>query len=136
MRADEVVYRLREGKTLEIRLQAVGGGPIVITCAGRTRGITGAIGLLVRGPSWTPEVTEETKQLQEGHMANINRLADLGKLVLAGPFGGGGDRRGVFIFKGTTLEEAQALTDTDPAVQAGRLQIRLYPWRVPRGVLP
>ena len=92
-------------------------------------------GLLVRGPKWTAEVTEETKKLQEGHMANINRLAEAGKLVLAGPFIDGGDRRGVFIFKVDTLEEAQALTDTDPAVKAGRLKIELHRWTVPKGTL-
>jgi uncharacterized protein YciI len=92
-------------------------------------------GLLVRGPKWTREVTEVTKKLQEGHMANINRLAQEGKLVLAGPFQGDGDRRGVFIFKVRTLAEAQALTDTDPAVAAGRLKIELHRWSVPEGML-
>ena len=92
-------------------------------------------GLLVRGPKWTKEVTEETKKLQDGHMANINRLAQAGKLVLAGPFVADGDRRGVFIFKVPTVAEAQALTDTDPAVAAGRLKIELHRWSVPEGTL-
>ena len=69
-------------------------------------------------------------------MANINRLAEMGKLVLAGPFVDGGDRRGVFIFKVASLSEAQSLTDTDPAVIAGRLKIVLYQWSVPKGMLP
>lgn len=92
-------------------------------------------GILVRGPRWTPEETEETKKIQAGHMANIGRLSDEGKLVLAGPFEGGGERRGVFIFKVPTLEEAQKLTDTDPAVAAGRLKIQLHKWSVPEGML-
>jgi uncharacterized protein YciI len=93
-------------------------------------------GLLVRGPKSTREQTEETKKIQEGHMANINRLAETGKLVLAGPFVDGGDRRGVFIIKVDSLSEAQALTDTDPAVIAGRLKVILYQWSVPKGMLP
>jgi len=93
-------------------------------------------GLLVRGPKWTKEQTEETNKIQAGHMANINRLAEAGKLVLAGPFYGDGDRRGVFIFKVDSLAEAQALTDTDPAVIAGRLKIELHRWSVPKGMLP
>ena len=92
-------------------------------------------GILVRGPKWTPEENEETKKLQAGHMANIGRLAREGKLVLAGPFEDGGERRGVFIFKVPTLEEAQRLTDTDPAVAAGRLRIQLHRWSVPEGML-
>jgi len=93
-------------------------------------------GILVRGPKWTKEESEETKKIQEGHMANINRLAEMGKLVLAGPFYEDGDRRGVFIFKTDSVSEAQALTDTDPAVMAGRLKIELYRWVVPGGMLP
>ena len=92
-------------------------------------------GLLVRGPKWTAAETDETKRLQAGHMANIKRLAEAGKLVLAGPFFDGGERRGVFIFKVDTLEEAQALTETDPAVKAGRLKIELHRWAVPKGTL-
>jgi uncharacterized protein YciI len=92
-------------------------------------------GLLVRGSKWTPEQTPETNKIQEGHLANINRLAEAGKLVLAGPFYDGGERRGVFIFKVDSLDEAQKLTDTDPAVIAGRLRIELYRWSIPKGVL-
>jgi uncharacterized protein YciI len=92
-------------------------------------------GILVRGPKWTAGETEETKKIQAGHMANINKLAQTGKLVLAGPFESGGERRGVFIFKVATLAEAQSLTGTDPAVIAGRLKIELHRWSVPEGML-
>jgi uncharacterized protein len=93
-------------------------------------------GLLLRGPNWTKEETAETKLIQEGHMANINRLAEAGHLVLAGPFVDGGERRGVFIFKVHTLEEAKAFAGSDPAVIAGRLKIELHRWAVPTGMLP
>jgi hypothetical protein len=36
--------------------------------------------------------------------------------------------RGIYIFDVRTLEEAQALTATDPAIQAGRLEMELHPW--------
>jgi len=67
-------------------------------------------------------------KLQEGHMANINRMAEEGKLVLAGPFMGDGEFRGIYVFNVTTVEEAKALTETDPAIQAGRLVMELHPW--------
>ena len=35
-------------------------------------------GTLVRGPKSTGERADETKKIQEGHMANINRLAGIG----------------------------------------------------------
>ena len=66
--------------------------------------------------------------LQKAHMANINRMAEEGKLVMAGPFMDGGELRGIYVFNVTTVEEAKALTETDPAVQAGRLVMELHPW--------
>ncbi|MBK7869344.1 MAG: hypothetical protein IPJ74_01010 [Saprospiraceae bacterium] len=67
-------------------------------------------------------------QLQEAHMANITRMAEEGKLILAGPFLDDGDIRGIYIFDVRTVEEAKALTETDPAIQAGRLVMELHPW--------
>ena len=91
-------------------------------------------GFLRRGPNWTPESTPETKKIQEGHMANINRMAKLGKLVAAGPMAVDGDLRGIFIFRGTTPEEARALAAEDPAIKTGRLVLDLKPWMAPKGI--
>ena len=67
-------------------------------------------------------------QIQKAHMANINRLAAEGKLVVAGPFEDNGELRGIFIFNVTSMEEAKSLTESDPAVQSGRLIMELHPW--------
>lgn len=91
-------------------------------------------GLLRRGPKWTPESTPETQKIQEGHMANINRMAQLGKLYAAGPILDGGDLRGIFIFRTSSLEEAKALADEDPAIKAGRLQLEILPWFGSKGI--
>jgi uncharacterized protein YciI len=94
------------------------------------------LAFLTRGEKWTPEKTPATEEIQKGHMANINRLAEMKKLVAAGPFGDNGRLRGIFVFRVASLEEAKALTATDPAVQAGRLAMDIHPWMVPEGVLP
>lgn len=44
-------------------------------------------------------------------MDNINRLAEEGKLVLAGLFMDGREERGIFIFDVETIEEARNLTE-------------------------
>jgi uncharacterized protein len=92
------------------------------------------VGFLYRGPQWTPGSTPESEKIQEGHMANIRRLAAEGKLLLAGPFTDDGDLRGMFVFTVASLEEARALAETDPAVKAGRLRIELHPWFSAKGI--
>lgn len=67
-------------------------------------------------------------QLQAAHMANIHRMAANGDLVVAGPFLDKGDLRGIYIFNVETVEKAKELTETDPAVKAGRLIMELHPW--------
>ena len=66
--------------------------------------------------------------LQEAHLANINKMAESGDLVLAGPFLDNGDLRGIYVFDVQTIEEAEALTNTDPAIQSGHLRMELTPW--------
>lgn len=66
--------------------------------------------------------------LQKAHLANITRMAEEGKLLLAGPFLDQGDIRGIYIFNVETIEEAEELTKTDPAIQAGSLIMELHPW--------
>jgi uncharacterized protein YciI len=71
---------------------------------------------------------EEAARLQRAHRGNINRLANEGKLVLAGPFADDGPLRGIYVFDVSTVAEAEALTRTDPAIQAGQLVMELHPW--------
>src|SRR3989337_1082004 len=52
--------------------------------------------LLKRGPNRTQDSLSAAK-IQAGHMANINRLANEGKIIMAGPIGYDGDLRGIFI---------------------------------------
>lgn len=66
--------------------------------------------------------------LQKAHMDNIMRMADEGKLVVAGPFLDDTDLKGIYVFNVETVEEAKALTETDPAIKAGRLMMELHPW--------
>lgn len=82
---------------------------------------------LKRGPN-RPTNKAEASKLQEAHMANISRLAESGKLVLAGPFLDTGQVRGIYIFDVRTVEEAAALTASDPAIKYGSLVMELHPW--------
>ena len=85
------------------------------------------IAFLKSGPNRDQDSTEAAK-LQQAHMANIQRLAEEGSLVLAGPFLDSDTLRGIYIFNVSSVEEARALTASDPAIQAGRLEMELHPW--------
>ncbi len=82
---------------------------------------------LKRGPNRTLD-SIKSMELQRAHLDNIHRLSEEGKLVLAGPFLDTGDLRGIYIFDVKTVEEAENLTHTDPAIQAGSLIMELKPW--------
>lgn len=82
---------------------------------------------LKRGPN-RDRTREESDKLQRAHLDNIGKLAEEGKLVLAGPFLREGDLRGIYIFDVKTEEEARALVETDPAIKAGSLVMELIPW--------
>jgi uncharacterized protein YciI len=95
--------------------------------------VTYYLGFLKRGAQWSPEETPERARIQEAHLKNIGRLHEMGKLVAVGPFIEDNDLRGIFVFKTASVEEANQLTNTDPAVQAGRLRIELHEWKLPPG---
>jgi uncharacterized protein YciI len=71
---------------------------------------------------------DSSKKIQAAHLQNIKDLASQGKLVVAGPFMDKTELEGIFILNATTIEEAQTLVNTDPAVKAGVLIMELHPW--------
>lgn len=92
------------------------------------------VGLLYKGPSWTPVQTDEGRKLQAAHRVNIDRLVAAGSMALAGPFDGAGDLRGLFVFNVKTVAEAQRLIETDPAIAAQQLRVELYSWYGPAAI--
>jgi uncharacterized protein YciI len=96
------------------------------------------LAFLKRGPNRKEGDGEnpEIKELQKAHIANIERLAGMKKIIAAGPFGDDGALRGIFVFRVASMQEAQELSATDPMIKIGRLAVELHPWQVPEGVLP
>lgn len=85
--------------------------------------------ILKTGPKDAEIKGKERQDIFAGHFANINRLADEGKLAVAGPFGKN-DRtyRGLYIFNVPTIEEAEKLVVLDPAVKAGVFVADMTMW--------
>lgn len=67
--------------------------------------------------------------LFRGHFANIHKLADEGKMVVAGPLGTNDNQyRGIFILDVKTFKEANALLQNDPTISQGIFKAELYAW--------
>lgn len=93
------------------------------------------IAFLKRGTDAEKYSQEERSEIQKGHMENIGQLVEDKKLILAGPFFGDGELRGIFVFDVKTLEEAKALTEKDPAIKAGVLKMELLEWYGSAGLM-
>lgn len=80
----------------------------------------------------TAKIEDKAKMssLMKGHMENIGKLANEGKIVVAGPFleKNKENYRGMFIFNTKSKEEAEQWVKTDPAVQAGVFSYEIFPW--------
>ena len=88
--------------------------------------------LLQKGPNRNQDSISAEK-IQSAHMANINRLAKEGKLVMAGPIGVEDDLRGIFLMNCSDSTEVENFVRTDSAVITGRLIMKYYPWWTMKG---
>lgn len=88
--------------------------------------------LLKKGP-YRNQDSISAEKIQAGHMANINRLAKEGKLIMAGPMGIDGDLRGIFLMDCKDSSEVAAFVNTDTAVITGRLRMEYFPWWTMKG---
>ena len=81
------------------------------------------------GPHSGEGTKEERDAIFRGHMSNMRRLADEGKLLVAGPYDAPDDKtlRGLFLFDVASLDEARELVKTDPGVKAGEFRPELRP---------
>lgn len=82
---------------------------------------------LKRGPNRDRD-SAESAALQRAHLLNIERMAEEGTLIVAGPFLDNEDLRGIYIFDVSSIEEARQLTNSDPAIQAGSLVMEMKEW--------
>ncbi len=76
-----------------------------------------------------PKLPQRTvDSLQEAHLANIQKLSNEGKVVIAGPFDGGG---GIFVLSTAFPDTARRWLSTDPAIRSKRWIIEAFPY-IPR----
>lgn len=84
--------------------------------------------ILKTGPTPVPEGPAR-KEMFAGHFANMNRLAEEGALVLAGPFSDDPDGwRGLFVLAVADVEAARKLVATDPVIANGEMVAEYHRW--------
>lgn len=66
----------------------------------------------------------------KGHLDNIHKLVEEGKLIVAGPLGKNENNyRGIFILNNiNSAEDAKELLQTDPAIKNGLLDYEIFTW--------
>ena len=85
--------------------------------------------MLLKGPNRTHDKAT-AQHIQAAHITNIDRLANEGKVVMAGPMGYkyDADLRGLFIMDAPDSATAASYVKTDSAVITGRLRFEVHPW--------
>ena len=78
---------------------------------------------LRKGPNRNQDSVSRVK-IQAAHLANINRLAKEGKIIMAGPIGIEDDLQGIFLMNCKDSAEVENFVKTDTAVITGRLVSR------------
>ena len=85
--------------------------------------------VILKTGSNTSETKAKTDSLFAGHMANMGKLVEQNKLIVAGPLGKNDKTyRGIFILNTKSLDEAREILSTDPAVKAKLLDAELFNW--------
>ncbi len=82
----------------------------------------GTLVVLRTGPRREPLDAATSREVFQGHFANMRRLADAGHLLLAGPYGTEKSDpafRGVFLLATADLAQAKSWAETDPGFLAG-----------------
>ena len=83
--------------------------------------------ILRSGPTPVPAGAQRDEMFR-GHFANMKRLSDEGKLVLAGPLGGDDGARGIFVLAVPDVAQARDLVATDPVVIQGEMVAEYHPY--------
>ena len=88
------------------------------------------VAFLYKGPKFAAAAPDspERKLNHEQHIAYIDEMQAAGKLVMYGPILDGGDLRGMYVFKASSLEEAREWVGREPSVKIGMIEMRVYAW--------
>jgi len=94
--------------------------------------------ILLCRPANAPAYDEEAaEQIQRDHLAFYAAMRQAGHVVTNGPVLDQPDDalRGIAIFATESADRAREMANADPAVRAGRLEVRAMTWLCPPGTM-
>jgi uncharacterized protein len=91
--------------------------------------------LLIRAAERPHLDDAQSELLQQQHLGHFAKLRTAGYMAVAGPIAGDDDIAGICVYRAGSVEEARLLAEDDPAVRAGRLEVRVLPWFTAQGAL-
>jgi uncharacterized protein len=94
--------------------------------------------ILLRRPVDAPSYDDDAlEQIQREHLAFYESMRQAGHVVTNGPVLDQPDEalRGIAIFATESVDRARELANTDPAVQAGRLEVQAMTWMCRPGTM-
>jgi uncharacterized protein len=111
-----------------------GAGAVETPLAAQEKMVTFYLCLLVT-PANPAKPPADMAQLQLDHLANLKKVMESGKGVIAGPIADEGRLRGILVLRVNSIDEARAVADADPAVKAGQLAVEIHPWFAADGIM-
>ncbi len=89
------------------------------------------LGLLKRGAQWNVIDDRAAQELLPRHLAYLREQIEAGRYLFAGPVNEEAEYVGVMMIAAASREEALALAEGDPGVQARRLAVEVLPVYLP-----
>ena len=126
--------RMLSAVAIAALVTSMGAGAVGTPVAAQDKMVTFYLCLLVT-PANPAKAPADMAQLQIDHLANLKRIMEGGKGVIAGPIAGEGTLRGLLVLRVNSVDEARAIVDADPAVKAGQLAVEIHPWFAADGIM-
>jgi uncharacterized protein YciI len=92
--------------------------------------------VLLERSATAPDLDEEAAAtLQRQHLGHFAKMRRAGLMAVAGPIQDDAAIAGICLYRAGTVERARRLAEDDPAVRAGRFDVRVMTWFTARGAI-
>jgi uncharacterized protein len=92
--------------------------------------------VLLERSATAPDLDEAAAEvLQRRHLGHFAKMRRAGLMTVAGPIRGDDAIAGICLYRAGSIERARRLAEDDPAVRAGRYDVRVMRWYTAKGAI-